>query len=288
MSKSTRALIVSLAILLAVAGAPAGLLARASGPRGIWEVQAAPTTLTVFAAASLKEVFSALAPRFAHDHADASGPAKIVFNFGGSDTLVTQLAQGTSADVFASANTTQMQLAQRKGLIASRPVIFARNRLVVIVPAANPGKVSALPDLGRPGLRLVLAAPSVPVGKYARAAFAAMARNTAVFGSGFLARVGKNVVSNELDVKAVLSKVVLGEADAGIVYVTDVTANVAPRLGTIAIPRPYNQTATYPIAIVKGGQNLMLAQQFIAFVLSSTGRDTLRRDNFIVPGTYAP
>jgi len=278
----------SILATIILAGPLVGLLAGTAGASvqaaGTRRAPAATTTLTVFAAASLKESFGALGPRFAATHSGAAGTVAIKFNFGGSDTLVTQIAQGAPADVFASANTTQMQLAQRKGLIASRPVIFARNRLIVIVPASNPGNVSALADLGRPGVRLVLAAPSVPVGKYARAAFAVMARNTAVFGPDFLARVAKNVVSNELDVKAVASKVALGEADAGVVYVTDVTPSVAPRVKTIAIPRPYNQTATYPIAVVKGSPNATLAQQFIAYVLSSPGRDTLRRANFIVPG----
>jgi len=285
MSKGIRP---STLITIVLAGALAGLSARPAGvtvhAAGAWRPHTAVTTLTVFAAASLKESFGALGPRFAANHAGAAGTVAVRFNFGGSDTLVTQLAQGAPADVFASANTTQMQLAQRKGLIASRPVIFARNRLIVIVPASNPGNVSALADLGRPGVRLTLAAPSVPVGKYARAAFAVMARNIAVFGPGFAARVAKNVVSNELDVKAVASKVVLGEADAGVVYVTDVTPKVAPRVKTIAIPSPYNQIATYPIAVVKGSANATLAQQFIAYVLSSPGRDTLRRANFIVPG----
>ena len=285
MTTRTRRFMLPALMLAGLLTVSAGGSARAATPQRAHNDTA---TLTVFAAASLKESFGALGPRFAATHATGGGTVTIKFNFGGSDTLVTQLAQGASADVFASANTTQMQIAQRKGLIASQPVIFARNRLILIVPANNPGHITTLPDLGRSGVRLVLAAPSVPVGKYARAAFAVMARNTAVFGPDFVARVTKNVVSNELDVKAVVSKVVLGEADAGIVYVTDVTAKVALRIKSIAIPQPYNQIATYPIAVVKGSQNPALARQFIAFVLSSTGRDTLRRSNFIVPGRSAP
>jgi molybdate transport system substrate-binding protein len=233
--------------------------------------------LTVFAAASLKEAFTTIGAQFAvHDR------ARVTFNFGGSDELVTQIAQGAPADVFASANLLQMKIAQDKGLIASKPAVFARNRLVVIVPRNNPGRVYRLPDLGRPGVRLVLAAPQVPVGKYARAALAAMAR-AAAFGPHFLARVIANVVSNETDVKAVVAKVVLGEADAGVVYVTDVTAQVAPRVHTIAIPARFNQIARYPIAVVAGSRNPVLARTFVAYVLSPAGQSVLRRSGFI-PG----
>jgi molybdate transport system substrate-binding protein len=248
-----------------------------------WPAQAARSphdakagrALTVFAAASLKEAFTTIGAQFEiHDR------VKVTFNFGGSDELVTQITQGAPADVFASADLTQMKIAQDKGLIASRPAVFARNRLVVIVPRNNPGHVYRVSDLGRPGVRLVLAAPQVPVGKYARAALAAMAHDVA-FGPHFLARTMANVVSNETDVKAVVAKVVLGEADAGVVYVTDVTAQVAPRVHTIAIPARFNQIAQYPIAVVKGSRNPALARTFVAYVLSPAGQSVLRRSGFI-------
>src|SRR5579875_2657080 len=162
-------------------------------------------TLTVFAAASLQEAFTTIGKRF-----DAANGSTTRFSFGGSDTLATQITQGAPADVFASANQAQMTVVVNKGLVASTPKVFVRNRLVVIVPKNNPGHVYSLPDLGRPGLRLVLAAPAVPVGKYARAAFAVMA-NDAAFGTDFLARIKANTVSNETDVKAVAAKVELGE-----------------------------------------------------------------------------
>jgi molybdate transport system substrate-binding protein len=239
----------------------------------------AGSALTVFAAASLKEAFTTIGAQFeVHDR------ARVTFNFGGSDELVTQIAQGAPADVFASANLTQMKIAQDKGLIASRPAVFARNRLVVIVPRNNPGHVFRLRDLGRPGVRLVLAASQVPVGKYARAALAAMAHDAA-FGPRFLARAMANVASNETDVKAVVAKVVLGEADAGVVYVTDVTAQVTARVHTIAIPARFNQIAPYPIAVVKGSRNPALARTFVAYVLSPAGQSVLRRSGFITTGT---
>src|SRR5579859_4079924 len=126
---------------------------------------AAGGTLTVFAAASLTEAFTTIGASFGQ-----ANNATVKFNFAGSDALVTQIAQGAPADVFASANQAQMTLAVSKGLIASTPSVFVRNRLIVIVPKDNPAHIYSLADLGRPGVNLVLAAPTVPVGKYARAA----------------------------------------------------------------------------------------------------------------------
>ena len=243
-------------------------------------------SLTVFAAASLKEAFTQLGASFG-----AQNHAAVTFSFGGSDMLAIQIVQGAPADVFASANMAQMTVVQKKGDLASTPAVFVRNRLMVIVPKSNPGHVYSLPDLGRPGLKLVLAAPAVPVGKYARAAFTVMA-NDAAFGPDFLARVEKNIVSNETDVKAVVSKVLLGEADAGVVYLTDVTPQVAPRVQEIVIPPAYNQIATYPIAVVKGSHNAALAQKFVEYVLSPAGQAVLKAHNFLSatppPSYYAP
>ncbi|GAC1437690.1 MAG: molybdate ABC transporter substrate-binding protein [Chloroflexota bacterium] len=243
-------------------------------------VHAAPAraggSLTVFAAASLTEAFTTIGAQFSA----ANGGAGITFNFGGSDTLATQIKQGAPADVFASANTVQMNVVARAGLLADAPRTFARNRLVVIVPRGNPGHVSSLADLARHGLKLVLASPSVPVGRYARAAFRAMARDAA-FGPNFLARIVANTVSEETDVKAVASKVQLGEADAGVVYVTDVTPGIAPRVQVSPIPNRYNQIATYPIATLRGSQNTPLARAFVAYVLSRAGKALLAKDGFL-------
>ncbi|MGH2346082.1 MAG: molybdate ABC transporter substrate-binding protein, partial [Chloroflexota bacterium] len=232
-------------------------------------------SLTVFAAASLTEAFTTIGNAFGK-----ANHVSVKFNFGGSDTLVTQLAQGAPADVFASANQAQMTLASQKGLIGSTPQVFVRNRLIVIVPKSNPAHIYSLADLGRPGVNLVLAAPAVPVGKYARAALAEWAENEA-FGTDFLSRVQANVKSNETDVKAVTAKVSLGEADAGIVYVTDVTPNVAAKVQTIEIPPALNQIAAYPIAVTKSSGNTKLAQGFIAYVQSSAGKSVLSRQGFI-------
>lgn len=265
-------------VLFGVAGPSQAVAPRVVGQAG--------GSLTVYAAASLKEAFTTIGTRFAGQ----AGGAKVVFNFGGSDILAAQIVQGAPADVFASANNAQMTLAHNKGAIASTPITFVRNRLVVIVPRDNPGRVYSLPDLGRPGLRLVLAAPQVPVGKYARAAFTLMASDAA-FGPDFLRRITANTVSNETDVKAVATKVLLGEADAGVVYVTDVTAKVAPKVQTIEIPAPFNQVAKYPIAVVKGSHDAALAARFIAYVRSPAGQAILHAQGFITTapaGGYAP
>lgn len=236
-------------------------------------------TLTVFAAASLTEAFTTIGAAFGR-----ADNATVRFNFAGSDALVTQMAQGAPADVFASANQAQMTLAVSRGLIASTPSVFVRNRLVVIVPRDNPAHIYSLPDLGRPGVNLVLAAPTVPVGRYARAAFKVMATDAA-FGPDLLTRIQANIKSNEVDVKAVAAKVSLGEADAGVVYVTDVTPSVASRVQTIEVPPPFNQVAVYPIAVTRASQNPSLARKFIEYVESSAGKAVLSGRGFI---TAAP
>jgi molybdate transport system substrate-binding protein len=236
-------------------------------------------SITVFAAASLKEAFTSIGAAF-----EKATGATVKFNFGGSDQLVNQLALGAPGDVLATANKTQMTIAQSKGLIGSTPVVFVRNRLVVIVPKDNPKHLYSLPDLGQPGVNLVLAAPTVPVGKYALAAFQVMASDE-TFGPDFLARIQRNIKSEETDVKAVVAKVSLGEADAGVVYVTDVTPQVAGQVLTIPIPPPFNQIAVYPIAVTKTSQNAALAQKFVDFVVSPVGKAALSARGFI---TMAP
>lgn len=232
-------------------------------------------TVTVFAAASLTAAFQEMAtsigPSDQHVH--------FAFNFGGSPTLRTQLAQGARADVFASADEPNMQGAEKDGTIAGTPQIFAQNKLVVIVPAANPAGIHRLQDLARPGVKLVLAQAAVPVGNYARQAFAKLSKDGR-FGPAFAPQVARNVVSDEADVKDVVAKVQLGEADAGVVYQTDVTAAVRPKVTLLAIPDQFNVIANYPIATVKGAPNLAGGQAFIAYVLSPAGQQVLATYGF--------
>lgn len=228
--------------------------------------------VTVFAAASLREAFDAAAPAFTK----ATG-YPVRFSYGGSDTLVAQLLQGAPADVFASANQQQMKRALDGGAVVA-PRDFARNRLVVIAPTGNTA-VSALADLGKRGVKVVLAAPAVPVGNYARQTFANLAKDAA-YGADFAARVQANVVSEETDVKAVATKISLGEGDAGVVYLTDVTPQIAPKVRVLRFPAGAAPEAVYPIAVTKNAANAEGGRAFVDFIASPAGRAFLRARGF--------
>jgi molybdate transport system substrate-binding protein len=234
--------------------------------------------LVVFAAASLSEPFNELGPQFGA----ASGGARVTYNFGGTPQLRAQLEQGARADVFASANRDQMDQAVRSGAVTGETPVFAQNKLVVILPKDNPGKVDRLEDLARPGLKLITTIKNVPVGQYTQDALAKMARD-ARFGADFQQKVAANVRSEEQDVKQVVAKVRLGEADAAVVYATDVSPAVAPDVRTIAIPDEFNTVADYPIAQVKDAPQPDLARAFMAYVVSGAGRDVLKKFSFILP-----
>jgi len=234
----------------------------------------APRTLTVFAAASLAQAFGEMGGTFESSHSGVT----VKFNFAGSQTLRTQLEQGAPADVFASANQIEMDTVTKDGLIAQNASqVFLANRLIVILPPNNPANLQTLNDLARSGLKLVLAADVVPAGKYARQILGNMSRD-ANFGSDFSAKVLANVVSNETDVKQVVAKVQLGEADAGVVYISDSIA--APDLKTIEIPNNFNVVAKYPIAMLTKSASPDLAKQFIDYVLSSDGQTILKKWGF--------
>jgi len=220
--------------------------------------------ILVFAASSLTESFAAIGGSFER----AYPLARVRFNFGPSDGLANGIEQGARADVFASASETTMDVVARSPGVVGRSV-FARNRLVVIAPKDST-RVAAFADLAVPGVKLVVAAASVPAGKYARQAL----------DQGGLHAALRNIVSNEVDVKSVVQKVVLGEADAGIVYATDVTPTVAARVRTVPIPDAYNVIASYPIARVKGTRYEALAGAFEAYVLGP-GQDALRAAGFL-------
>ncbi len=230
----------------------------------------APVSLTVFAAASLRDAFSELGGNYTALHPNV----RIQFNFAGSQTLRTQIEQGASVDVFASADLSNMSALQSEKLVQASQ-IFTRNQLVVILPPNNPAAVSTLQDLAKPGLKLVLAANTVPAGKYALQSLDLM---NSEYGQNFKTRVLANVVSNEQDVKAVVAKVSLGEADAGIVYVSDATA--VPTLKSIPIPTSLNVMAEYPIAALVNSNHLQTADEFISYVLSAEGQAVLEKWGF--------
>jgi molybdate transport system substrate-binding protein len=228
--------------------------------------------VTVFAAASLREAFDAAAPAFTK----ATG-FPVRFSYGGSDTLVAQLLQGAPADVFASANEQQMKRAIDGGAVVTARD-FARNRLVVIVPASGTA-VATIADLGKKGVKVVLAAPAVPVGNYARQTFGNLAKDAA-YGADFAARVQANVVSEETDVKAVATKISLGEGDAGVVYATDVTPAIAAKVRVLRFPAGAAPEAVYPIAVTKNAANAEGGRAFVDFITSPAGRAFLRARGF--------
>ena len=232
--------------------------------------------LTVFAAASLTNAFKAIGTMFEA----ANDGTTVTFNFAGSDKLAQQIAEGAPADVFASANRTQMNNVIKSGqVISGTERTFVRNRLVVVYPKDNPGGLTTLKDLAKPGLKIVLANKSVPVGTYSLD-FLGKASKLPEYTAEFSATMLGNVVSYEENVRAVLSKVQLGEADAGIVYTSDIALN-ADQVGQLAIPDDLNTIAAYPIAAIKDSKHADLAKKFVDYVLAPEGQEILARYGFI-------
>ena len=238
-------------------------LLSACGSSGSPSTSSLSGTASVFAAASLTASFNAIGTAFQAAHPGVT----IKFNFGGTPTLVTQIEQGASADVLASADTTNMDKLKTDGFTAGTPQIFAHNKLEIVVAAGNPKGITGLADLAKPGVIYITEAPTVPAGKYALQILAN-------------ANVKVTPKSLETDVKSVVSKIELGEADAGIVYVTDVTA-AGNKVAGVPIPDSVNVIATYPIVAVKGTKNADLANAFIAYVLSADGQATLQSFGFL-------
>jgi molybdate transport system substrate-binding protein len=229
-------------------------------------------TLTVFAAASLTDAFTEIGAAFDTVHPGVT----TTFSFAGSQALRIQIEEGAPADVFASASEKDMDILVKESFVTKDvPQVFLTNKLVVVLPANNPAGLEKLEDLAKSGIKLVLAAEEVPVGKYVRQALDLM---DASFGKGFKNKVLANIVSNEDNVKQVVAKVQLGEADAGIVYVSDLIA--APELKSIDIPAELNVIAKYPIAPLVKSENADLAAKFIEYVLSAAGQAVLAKWGF--------
>ena len=212
--------------------------------------------ITVYAAASLTDVFPKI---------DSTQR----YSFGASNTLAAQIAQGAPADVFASANMTLPQQAAQRGL-CSKPVVFTRNTLVLIVPKSNPAKIRSIYDLRRPGVKLVVAGSGVPVGTY----------TLQILKNMNLSSVLSNVVSRETDVREVLAKVALGEADAGFVYSTD-AKTVPGRVTVLKLPAWAQPKVQYGICIVNSSQHKADARAFVNKVLGKAGQARLRAAGFL-------
>lgn len=215
--------------------------------------------LTVFAAASLTEVLPRIdkAPRY---------------NFAGSDQLAIQIQQGAPADVFAAASPKQPELLYRNGLVR-KPVVFATNKLIILVPRSNPGNVSNVYDLRRDGLKIVIGDHTVPIGAYTRQILDTL---------GITAEVMKNVVSQETDVKGIVTKVALGEADAGFVYTTDAKP-VASQTRALTLPQWAQPPIRYEVAVVKSSASQAAAQGFVKKLRSRRGRSLLAKAGFGLP-----
>ena len=247
-----------LAVVALLAAACGGNNSSSGGSSG----SGSPTEIKVFAAASLTAAFN----KIGQDYTAANPSTKVTFNFAGSQALATQIQQSAPADVFASADTTNLD--KVKDLVGT-PQNFASNLLQIIVAKGNPKGIKGLSDLSNPDLKVVLAAPDVPAGKYAGRALDAQ-------------HVTVKPVSLEDNVKAVVTKVSLGEADAGIVYVTDVTAG-GDKVQGVDIPNHQNVPATYPIATVKASSHQSQAQAFMNMVVSDQGQQVLKSFGFLPP-----
>jgi len=226
--------------------------------------------LVVFAAASLRELFEGLSASFERAHPGT----KVRLNLAGSQELRTQIEQGAKADVFASADLKHMAALEKAGLVDA-PAVFARNEAVIVVPRGNPAAIRGLADLPKIR-RLVVGAPEVPIGGYTVKILDAAART---LGADFRKKVEASIVSRELNVKQVLAKVTLGEADAGIVYRTDVSPAPAGVV-VVSIPDGVNAIASYPIATVTGAPHAELGRAFVDLVLSAEGQRALGARGF--------
>jgi molybdate transport system substrate-binding protein len=217
--------------------------------------------VVVFAAASLKSAFTTLARQFETAHPDV----RVVPSFGGSDSLAAQIVAGAPVDVFAAASSTTMSTVTKVG-DADTPVEFARNQLEIVVAAGNPRQIAVLKDVAKPGVKLALCAHTVPCGAAADKALTAV-------------NVTAHPVTLEQDVTSVLTKVELGEVDAGLVYRTDVKS-AAGKVEGIDFAEAAQAVNSYPIAVLKTGKNAGMARAFVEFVLSPVGQQVLRAAGF--------
>jgi molybdate transport system substrate-binding protein len=239
-------------------------------------------TLTIFAAASLAEALSEIGGEFESSHPGS----EVVINFAGSQQLAQQLSQGAPADIYASADQQQMENVIQAGRItADSDQVFIHNRLAVVLPGDNPGNIRDIKDLARTGLELLLVDEAAPVGRYSQEMLD-RASEQAGYGVEFKERVLENVVSYEENVRAALTKIVLGEADAGIVYVSDVIGVSEADITLIQIPERFNVTASYYIAPLNDSSAPNRGREFIRLLLSPKGQEILERYGFSQAGQH--
>ncbi|MCD1294290.1 molybdate ABC transporter substrate-binding protein [Methanocella sp. CWC-04] len=266
--------IIALAITIIVSGCTTG-----TGPTatpGATETPTEKIELTVFAAASLTDCFTEMKNAFMASNENID----VVTNFDGSQALRTQIEQGAYADVFASASTKHMNAVKDAGYMVNDTVVnFANNKLCVITPKDNPANVNTLSDLANPGVKIVIGTPECPVGAYAVQIIDKMGNDSA-YGPEYKQKVLDNVVSKETTVTMVVSKVALGEADAGFVYVSDVPQEYKEKVNIISIPDNLNVIAVYPIGVLDESGRQDSAKKFVDFVKSSEGKAILEKYGF--------
>ena len=264
-SATTTVTTTAAATTVASTAAPTTTLAPTTTAAPATTVPALKGTITVFAAASLTDSFKELGAAFTKAHPDAT----VTFSFDASSALVTQITQGAPADLFASADTANMDKLTAATLNGSTPVVFATNLLSIIVPTGNPKGITGMADLAKAGLKVVLCDPSVPCGKYAKQSLDT-------------AKVTVTPASLEQNVKGVVTKVTAGEADAGIVYTTDVKA-AGDKAAGVVIPADENVVAKYPIASTKTSKLPDVDKAFIDYVTGSDGQAILAKYGFGKP-----
>lgn len=235
------------------------------------------TTLTVFTAGSLKGAFTEIASQYETAHPGTD----VVLNIDGTQALRAQVEQGARGDVFASANTKHMNALVAEGFMKNGTVTgFLENRVTIALPLSNPGDIQEIGDLATPGEKVLIGTPEVPVGSYARQVLDNLAADPA-YGEEFTDAVMANVISEETNVNNIIAKLLIGEADAGFTYTSDVvTPAYCDKLTTIPIPDDYNIVARYPIGVLEETTHPEAAADFIAFVRSDTGGDILRTYGF--------
>lgn len=271
-----------LVLLAILAGCAFGSAASSAGPSSPASPEStgrsgsARSELTVFAAASLKDVFNAMAPVFERAHPTVA----LVFSFDASSSLRTQIEQGAPADAFASADTQNPETIAAAGLVDGRPVVFAGNRLVVIVPHGNPAGIDSSADLARPGVKIVAAVEAVPIASYAQRAIDLLGRQPG-YPADYASAVAANIVSREDNVRAIVTKIELGEGDAGIVYATDAIAT--PTVGTVVIPDAANVEARYGAVALRSSKHPTEARDFISFLTGSEAQAVFARFGFLSP-----
>ena len=231
-------------------------------------------SLTIFSATSLTDAQEELASTFE----EANPGITIKLNFASSSTLATQIIEGAKADIFASANILQMDRVAESGSLEDEARLFASNQVVLIVPKLNPNDIHSLDDLTKPNMRIVLALPGTPIRAYTDHL---LNMATQDLGKGFFDSLLSNVRSEEATVRLVLSKVVLGEADAAFVYQSDLTPEVKNEILVIPTPERYQSEIAYPIAVLSASNQTQLAYSYIDFVLSSKGQSILAKWGFV-------